>query len=293
MQDLLPGEYTVTEVENDVTAKYIIEAGKTVTITSGEEPAQVEFHNKLKRGSVYAVKTAGGAPGENLPGAEFAVYADVDGNAEFDPETDTLFGKLEYAEDRYSLSGLPVGGYFLHEEKAPEGYAADKGYYFFKLTENGERVEVANTADRGAGFVNERQTGSLRIVKVEKGTDKPLEGAVFCVMDKRGEMVAEGRTGKDGVLVFEGLPVGSYTYQEVCAPEGYKLDDTEHKFEIGGKTLTVEVTVGNEKIPATPSTEVPKTGDTRPDPWLIGGAALAMLACAGGLLRYLFKRRRN
>ncbi|WP_218047894.1 hypothetical protein, partial [Acutalibacter muris] len=61
----------------------------------------------------------------------------------------------------------------------------------------------------------------------------------------------------------------------------------------GGKTLTVEVTVGNEKIPATPSTEVPKTGDTRPDPWLIGGAALAMLACAGGLLRYLFKRRRT
>ncbi len=293
VQDLLPGEYTVTEVENDVTAKYIIEAGKTVTITSGEEPAQVEFHNKLKRGSVYVVKTAEGVPNANLPGAEFAVYADVDGNAEFDPETDTLFGKLEYAEDRYSLSGLPVGGYFLHEEKAPEGYAADKGYYFFKLTENGERVEVANTADRGAGFVNERQTGSLRIVKVEKGTDKPLEGAVFCVMDKRGEMVAEGRTGKDGVLVFEGLPVGSYTYQEVCAPEGYKLDDTEHKFEIGGKTLTVEVTVGNEKIPATPSTEVPKTGDTRPDPWLIGGAALAMLACAGGLLRYLFKRRRN
>ncbi|WP_413814757.1 LPXTG cell wall anchor domain-containing protein [Acutalibacter muris] len=38
---------------------------------------------------------------------------------------------------------------------------------------------------------------------------------------------------------------------------------------------------------------MPKTGDTRPDPWLIGGAALAMLACAGGLLRYLFKRRRN
>lgn len=84
VQDLVPGEYTVTEVENDVTAKYIIEAGKTVTITSGDEPAEVEFHNKLKRGSVYVVKTAVGAPNENLSGAEFSVYTDVDGNGEFD-----------------------------------------------------------------------------------------------------------------------------------------------------------------------------------------------------------------
>lgn len=174
VQDLVPGEYTVTEVENDVTAKYIIEAGKTATITPNDEPTEIEFHNKLKRGSVYIVKTAGGAPGENLSGAAFSVYADVDGNAEFDPETDTLFGKLEFSEDSYSLSGLPVGGYFIHEEKAPEGFTADDGYYYFKLTEEGERVEVTNTGDKEAGFVNEKQTGSLRIVKVEKGTTTPL-----------------------------------------------------------------------------------------------------------------------
>ena len=292
VQDLVPGEYTITEVENDVTAKYIIEAGKTVTITPNDEPAEIEFHNKLKRGSVYIVKTAGGTPHENLPGAAFSVYADVDGNAEFDPETDTLFGKLEFSEDSYSLSGLPVGGYFIHEEKAPEGFTADGGYYYFKLTEDGERVEVTNTADKEAGFVNEKQTGSLRIVKVEKGTTTPLAGATFCVKDENGQVVAEGKTGNDGVIVFEDLPFGSYTYQEVYAPEGYKLDDTEHKFEIGAKMPTVEVTAENEKIPTTPSKDVPKTGDTRPSPWLIGGAALLMLACAGRLLWYLLKHRR-
>jgi hypothetical protein len=293
VQDLVPGEYTITEVENDVTAKYIIEAGKTVTITSGEAPAEVEFYNKLKRSSVYVIKTAEGVPGENLSGAEFAVYADVDGNAEFDPETDTLFGKLEYAEDRYSLSDLTVGGYFLHEEKAPEGYTADENYYYFKLTEDGERVEVTNTSDKEAGFVNKKQTGSLRIVKVEKGTTTPLAGATFCVKDENGQVVAEGKTDKDGVIVFEDLPFGSYTYQEVYAPEGYKLDDTEHKFEINGKNNQVEVTAENEKIPTTPAKDVPKTGDTRPNPWLIGGMALAMLACAGRLLWYLRKHRRT
>ena len=292
VQDLVPGEYTVTEVENDVTAKYIIEAGKTVTITSGDEPAEVEFHNKLKRGSVYVVKTAEGAPDTNLPGAEFTVYADVDGNAEFDPETDILFGKLEYAEESYSLDGLTMGGYFLHEEKAPEGYAADDGYYYFKLAEDGKLVEVTNTADKEAGFVNEKQTGSLRIVKVEQGTDKPLKGATFCVKDENGEAVTEGKTDKDGVIVFEDLPFGSYIYQEVYAPEGYKLDDTEHKFEINTENIQVEVTAENEKIPTTPSNDVPKTGDTRPHPWLIGGVALLMLACAGRLFWYLLKHRR-
>ena len=293
VQDLVPGEYTVTEVDNDLTSKYIIEAGKTVTITSSDEPAQVEFHNKLKRGSVYVVKTAEGASSENLPGAEFTVYADMDGNAEFDPETDTMFGKLEFAESEYSLDGLPMGGYFLHEEKAPEGYTADENYYFFKLTEDGERVEVTNTADKEAGFVNEKQTGSLRIVKVEMGTTTPLAGATFCVKDENGQVVAEGKTDKDGVIVFEDLPFGSYTYQEVYAPDGYRLDDTEHKFEINGKSNQVEVTAENEKIPTTPSKDVPKTGDTRPNPWLIGGIALAMLACAGRLLWYLRKHRRT
>lgn len=61
---------------------------------------------------------------------------------------------------------------------------------------------------------------------------------------------------------------------------------------IGAKTPTVEVTAENEKIPTTPSKDVPKTGDTRPNPWLISGAALLMLACAGRLLWYLLKHRK-
>lgn len=185
-----------------------------------------------------------------------------------------------------------MGGYFLHEDRAPEGYTADEGYYYFKLAEDGERVEVTNTADKEAGFVNKKQSGSLRIIKVEKGTDKRLEGATFCVKDENGQVIAEGKTDKNGEIFFDDLPFGSYTYQEVYAPDGYKLDDTEYKFEIGGKTIEVEATVENEKTPAT-TTTVPKTGDTRPNPWLIGGIGLTMLAGAGCLIAYLFKKRRN
>ena len=149
---------------------------------------------------------------------------------------------------------------------------------------------------------NEVVRGGLAVEKRDSITgstpqgNADFSGITFEIInDSKNPVIVNDKSiapGEVGVIVFEDLPFGSYTYQEVYAPEGYKLDDTEHKFEIGAKTPTVEVTAENEKIPTTPSKDVPKTGDTWPSPWLIGGAALLMLACAGRLLWYLLKHRR-
>lgn len=184
IQNLKPGEYVVTEVENETTACYELEAGKTVTVTAGDEPTTVEFHNKLRR-------------------------------------------------------------------------------------------------------------GSLQIIKVESGTDTRLEGATFCVKDEDGQVVAEGKTDKNGELSFDDLPWGTYTLQEIYAPEGYVLDDSDVEVEIGAKNAEIEITVENKKeTPDKPHTDVPKTGDTRANPWLVGLAMVVMLTGAGGLLVYFIKKRR-
>ena len=44
IQDLVPGEYTVTEQESDLTARYEIPAGQTITVTA-DEATTVEFYN--------------------------------------------------------------------------------------------------------------------------------------------------------------------------------------------------------------------------------------------------------
>jgi len=184
IQDLPLGEYTVTEIENDITFHYIIEDGKTVTVEAGTEPTTAEFYNKLKR-------------------------------------------------------------------------------------------------------------GSLRIVKVESGTDTRLEGATFCLKDGDGQVVADGKTDKNGELLFEDLPWGTYSLHEVFAPEGYSLDADPIEVEIRGEE-TMEVKVENDKItPQEPTTTVPKTGDTRANPWFVGLAMAGMLAGAGGLTAYLVKKRRK
>ena len=56
IENLAPGEYTVTEQENDLTSRYEIPAGQTVTVTA-DVATTVEFYNALLRGKITGHKT--------------------------------------------------------------------------------------------------------------------------------------------------------------------------------------------------------------------------------------------
>src|SRR5699024_4644244 len=56
IEDLAPGEYTVTEQESDLTIRYEIPAGQTVTVTADEATTE-EFYNQLLRGKITGHKT--------------------------------------------------------------------------------------------------------------------------------------------------------------------------------------------------------------------------------------------
>ncbi|MFR3237830.1 MAG: VaFE repeat-containing surface-anchored protein [Acutalibacter sp.] len=56
IEDLSPGEYTVTEQESDLTTRYEIPAGQTVTVTA-DVAVTVEFYNQLLRGKITGHKT--------------------------------------------------------------------------------------------------------------------------------------------------------------------------------------------------------------------------------------------
>ena len=55
---MAPGEYTITEQESDLTTRYEIPAGQTVTVTA-EEATTVEFYNALLRGKITGQKNYG------------------------------------------------------------------------------------------------------------------------------------------------------------------------------------------------------------------------------------------
>ena len=68
---------------------------------------------------------------------------------------------------------------------------------------------------------NKKKTATITIVKIDKDTKLPIEGVKFVLKDSAGNVVAEGVTDSNGKIVFENLPLGDYTYEEISAPKPY------------------------------------------------------------------------
>ena len=66
----------------------------------------------------------------------------------------------------------------------------------------------------------------LKIIKLEKGTDTPLSGAVFEVVDPDGATVGTFATGSDGTVTIPLTLAGNYTVYERVAPLNHLLSDT-------------------------------------------------------------------
>ena len=77
--------------------------------------------------------------------------------------------------------------------------------------------------------------GSLTINKTDADTGKALAGVTYRLFDSTGNKIADATTGANGKAVFSDLPLGSYTYQEISAPEGYVVDSTKYPIRGGSK----------------------------------------------------------
>ena len=66
----------------------------------------------------------------------------------------------------------------------------------------------------------------LKLIKLEKGTDTPLSGAIFEVVDPDGATVGTFATGSDGTVTIPLTLAGNYTVYERVAPLDHLLSDT-------------------------------------------------------------------
>ena len=91
------------------------------------------------------------------------------------------------------------------------------------------------------------EKGSLTLNKTDADTGKALAGVTYRLYDSAGNKVADVTTGTDGKAVFADLPLSSYTYQEISAPEGYVVDDTKYQITITTETLNITETRTNTR----------------------------------------------
>ena len=83
------------------------------------------------------------------------------------------------------------------------------------------------------------EKGSLTINKEDADTGAALSGVTYRLFDASGNKVADVTTGADGKAVFSDLPLGSYSYQEISAPEGYVVDSTRYTATISTSALHI------------------------------------------------------
>ena len=97
------------------------------------------------------------------------------------------------------------------------------------------KIKVTVTEDKG----------SLTINKTDADTGKALAGVTYRLYDSAGNKIADATTGANGKAVFSDLPLGSYTYQEISAPEGYVVDSAKYPITITASALDITATRSN------------------------------------------------
>ena len=243
------GTWVIREIESP-TGFVLSEEEIAVTVGKVDEVVEIELVNYFIKGNIELTKVDADYPDNKLTGAVFEVYADTNGNGEFDKD-DKLCGEMTELEGGvYQMTELRYGKYFVREKTAPDGFVLDEGVYGVSIEENGKTYTVENKA--GVGFINDAQKGSLKIVKTS--SDGKVEGFSFRVTSADG-YDQTFKTDKNGEIFIEGLRIGEYTVSEVSdsASAGYILPADKQATVKTDSTTIVEM--HNE------FRDTPKTGD--------------------------------
>lgn len=184
------------------------------------------------------------ADGEGIPGVSFILYDS--GHNPIDQQT---------TDDRgYAwFEGLTESGRYYLRELENEGYIPDTQLRTVYV-KAGETTEVT--------WENTPITGQIQIIKKSADynptTGLPagtlLEGAVFEIYDKAGNLVDTIKSDSRGLAVSKQLPLSRYTIREVKAPANYGVNEEiltaylEYegqilRFEVTNKSLTTGVSI--------------------------------------------------
>ena len=202
-------------------------------ITENDDIVKAKMTNKKKSGSIKVTKSTTG--NLNIEGIKFFAtgISDTNKDMKFEATTDengvALFDKLV------------IGKYTVTED----GSTVPAAY----LTADEQEVTVEYNTTAEVKVTNEEKTGSIKVQKRTEG-QKNVEGITFYLKgtsDSGREINVPAVTDKDGVAVFENVPIGTYTITEdgSTVPYGYLVaDEKEVKVEYA---QTIDATIINEE----------------------------------------------
>ena len=211
------------------------------TVKDGQTTSKTVTNAPLSGILLHKISTA---DGEGIPGVSFILYDS--GHEPIDQQTTDDRGYAWFDD-------LTVSGRYYLRELENEGYIPDtqERTVYVKA---GEVTEVE--------WENTPITGQIQIVKksadYNPSTGLPagtlLEGAIFEIYDKAGNLVDTIRSDSRGLAVSKQLPLSRYTIREIKAPSNYGVNEQEltayleHegqivRFEVTNKSLATGVSI--------------------------------------------------
>ena len=262
----ITGTVIVTEVET-IKGYRIDDASRSQTIeVRANDTQQLWFYNApISRILLHKVDKA---TGKGISGAVFLLY---DGN--HNPIGEYVTDQDGYL---YADEGLEDGRYYLREIKAADGYVLDpelKTIYirYGSTTE----IEWSNTAECGQIQIIKKSADDNATNGLPAGT--LLEGAVFEIYDKAGNVVDTIKSDRNGRAVSKTLPLSRYTIREIKAPANYSINPTVMTayLEFNGQIVTFEA----QNASVSTGISIKKTGPVQ--------------AVPGQPIRYVFSQIKN
>ena len=262
----ITGTVIVTEVET-IKGYRIDDASRSQTIeVRANDTQQLWFYNApISRILLHKVDKA---TGKGISGAVFLLY-----DSNHNPIGEYVTDQDGYI---YADEGLTDGRYYLREIKAAPGYVLDpelKTIYvrYGSTTE----IEWSNTAECGQIQIIKKSANDNPINGLPAGT--LLEGAVFEIYDKAGNVVDTIKSDRNGRAISKTLPLSRYTIREIKAPANYSINPTVMTayLEFNGQIVTFEA----QNASVSTGISIKKTGPVQ--------------AVPGQPIRYVFSQIKN
>lgn len=154
------------------------------------------------------------------------------------------------ADGKFKITDLTDGYYRIKEPNAPKDYMqvlgavkkfkVDQGrVYVFEQDnitgqETAKELTDTNIKDLGKIINLKHGDGKFELNKTDENND-PLENVEFELYNSEGQKVdlKQNKTDKDGKIVFEGLPYGTYWLRETKTKDGYIVDRRIRQVRLG------------------------------------------------------------
>ena len=203
-------------------------------ITENDDIVKAEMTNKKKSGSIKVTKTTTG--NLNIEGIKFFATGISDTNKDLKFEATTNENGVAMFDK------LVIGKYVITED----GSTVPAAY----LVADDQEVTVEYNTTAEVKVTNEEKTGSIKVQKRTEG-QRNVEGITFYLKgtsDSGREINIPATTDKDGVAVFENVPVGTYMVieDEETVPYGYLVADEKKVTVIYSETVDAEI-INNEQ----------------------------------------------